>query len=551
MRHRFLAVLRLLTAGFLIVAVRLAYVQLWRHAELSRRAENQSARRIQDSPRRVDILDRNGRPLAQSVRSASCYADPRSLASTEQAARRLGAVLSVDPAVLRRKIKDAPGAFVWLKRGLTMTEVQDVEGLKLKGVGLQWDYRRDYPEGSLAAPVLGFVGGDGRGLSGLEHEFDESLIDRGSSRLYVRDGRGARLSLESMDPPSARGGLRLSLDRTIQYIAERELERGMQRSRAKSGVIVVQDPHTGEILAMANRPAKSLNDVARLNPSDLTIPAAQWVFEPGSTFKVVTAAAAFEEGLVRSQETFDCERGRWKFADIVINDHEPEGVLTFARAMEVSSNIGLAKVGLRLGKERFYDYVRAFGFGSRASGEIPGESAGILRVPRRWSAVSLPILSFGQEVGVTALQLAGAYSVLANGGWLMEPRLCLSLEDASGRRREWPTPARVRRVVTAENAAAVTRLLEGVVERGTGRDAALDGWFVAGKTGTAQKIDARTRAYSPEHYVASFCGFAPSRRPRLTIVVVFDEPKGIAWGGYNAGPVFRNVAAHADRKSVV
>ncbi len=398
----------------------------------------------------------------------------------------------------------------------------------------------------MATPLLGYVGNEGRGLSGLEQMFDGWLTDPRPARRSLRDGKGAGVSLASASTEEGEGSwLRLTLDRTLQYMAERELEWGLKRSRAKAGLILVQDPWTGEILAVASGPRALDGEDAPSHPADLSIPFVQWVFEPGSTFKIVAAAAALEEKMVRAEETFDCENGDWAYADIRIHDHTKENVLTFAQVMERSSNIGFAKVSLRLGKEKFYKYVRAFGFGSLTGSEIPGESAGLVRPLWRWSGVTLPVMSFGQEVGVTALQLAGAYSAVANGGTLLEPRLLKEARNSSGETRSWPPSTVVRRVMSPGTSETLKKMLQGVVTRGTGHDALLEGWTVAGKTGTAQKVDPKTGRYSPDRFIASFCGFVPAERPRLTIVVVYDEPQGVSWGGYNAGPVFRNVAWHA------
>jgi cell division protein FtsI (penicillin-binding protein 3) len=544
MRIRLLFLHVLMSAGFAAVLARLAYVQIWRHEELVARAEQQSSRIIRPAPQRGLIVDRDGRVLAESVRTASAYADPTMIPRVEALSHRLSGPLGMSAAEISRKIHGAEGSFVWLRRFLPVEAAQAVEEADLSGVGLKWDYRRSYPNGALAAPLLGFVGDDGRGLSGMELAFDGTLIEPGEARRTVKDARGRNLSV---GPPQEEAGaqVRLALDRTLQFIAERELEWGMERSRAKAGVVVVQDPSTGEILALAARPCNLTADRRPSEARGLSIPAAQWNFEPGSTFKLVTAAAALEEGKVRPQEVFFCENGRWKFADRTIRDHEPRGLLTFTQCMEDSSNIGMAKVGLRLGKETFYDYVRAFGFGSRTGSDIPGEEGGLLRPPKEWSSTSLPVMSFGQEVGVTALQLTAAYSALANGGTLMEPRVVLESRDAEGRERRWPTGVVVRRVLSPATAHTLTKILEGVILRGTGGDARLDGWSAAGKTGTAQKIDPATRTYSEKKYVASFIGFAPVEKPRLTIAVFMDEPSGPEWGGYNAGPVFRNIALHA------
>ncbi len=546
MRLRLLFLHLLIAGAFGAVLSRLAYLQIWKHDDLVARADQQSSLVIRPAARRGPILDRRGRVLAESVRSGSCYADPTVLRHPEAAAHRLASALDMPAREIAEKIRDASGSFVWLRRFLPVERAQAVEQAKIPGIGLKWEYRRSYPNGPLAAPLLGFVGDEGGGLSGLELVFDKTLVEAPPVRRALKDGRGRSLGLSpSEDEEEDAASVRLTLDRTIQFIAERELEWGVNRSHAKGGIVVVQDPATGEILALASRPSPSLSDGRPAEARDLLIPAAQWNFEPGSTFKLVTAAAALEEGAVRPQEVFYCENGKWKFADRTIRDHEPMGTLTFTQCMEDSSNIGLAKVGLRLGKEKFYDYIRAFGFGARTGSEIPGEGAGLLKPPNKWSGVSLPVISFGQEIGVTALQLAAAYSAVANGGTLLEPRIYQEVRDAGGQVRRWRPAAAVRRVVSPATADALRKILEGVVTRGTGQDAALDGWRVAGKTGTAQKLDTATGSYSDSKYVASFIGFVPASRPRLTIVVIIDEPRGPEWGGYNAAPIFKNIAWHA------
>lgn len=545
MRFRLLFLHVLTAAAFGTVLVRLAYLQIWRHQDLVARADQQSSRLIRPAPQRGPILDRQGRVLVESVRAGSCYADPAMIRSPEAVAHRLAALLDMPAREIAQKIRKKEGSFVWLRRFLSPERARAVEEARLPGVGIQWDHRRSYPNGLLAAQLLGYVGDDGHGLSGLELVFDGTLLERGEARRSLKDGRGRNLGMSPAKDDRDGAWVRLTLDRTLQFIAERELEWGMARSRAKTGIVVVQDPFTGEILALAGRPTPFTPGERPKDMKSLTIPAAQWNFEPGSTFKLVTAAAALEEGVVRPREVFHGENGKWKVAGHTIRDHEPKGLMTFTQCMEVSSNIALAKVGMKVGKERFYDYIRAFGFGARTGSEIPGEGAGLLRPPSKWSGTSLPVLSFGQEVGVTALQLAAAYSAVANGGMLLEPRLYRQARDGSGSERRWDSGAVVRRVVSAATAETLKRMLEGVVVRGTGQDAKLEGWTAAGKTGTAQKLDPATGSYSDTRYVASFIGFAPVTKPRLTIVVILDEPQGLEWGGYNAGPIFRNIANHA------
>lgn len=545
LRLRFRSVQLALCLGFAVVLVRLAYLQLWCHEALSKRAESQFLRVVRPIPRRGPILDREGRPLASSVRVGSCYADPTLLRKPEKVAQLLAGPLQMSSSSILEKIRSNKSSFVWLKRFMSVEEAQAVERLNLFGVGLKWEYRRDYPNGFLAAHVLGFVGMEGQGLSGIEQMSNDWIVDARPPRQAMRDGHGSGVGDGAVEDQSDRAWVKLTLDRTLQYIAERELDWGMQRSRARAGMIVVQDSHTGEVLAMASRPSFSLTAERPSDLEQLQIMPVHWVFEPGSTMKAVMAAAALEENVVKPTDLFDCENGQWKFADIKIHDHEKRGILSFAQVIEYSSNIGTAKASLRLGRTKLHDYLRAFGFGSRTGSEIPGEAPGLLKPVNKWSGVSLPVISFGQEVGVTAIQLACAYSALANGGMLMEPRLFLEMVGADGERREWKDPLLVRRVISEKTAQQVTKILRGVVERGTGVDAKLDGWSVAGKTGTAQKIDPRTRQYSANKFIASFCGFVPAVNPRLTIVVVYDEPQGVEWGGYNAGPVFRNVAWHA------
>jgi cell division protein FtsI (penicillin-binding protein 3) len=545
MRFRFHLVRLAVTLGFIAVLGRLGYLQLWCHDRLLSKVENQSQRTIREAPRRGPILDRNGAPLAESMRTGSCYADPRMVRQPREVARRLAPILQMPAETIAEKMRKAPGSFVWLKRFMSLEQARAVEKLNLSGVGLAWEYRRAYPDGDMASHLLGFVGSEGRGLSGMEMIYDEWLVQDVPERLAFRDGRGVGVSVESSRETPEPAYVRLTIDRTLQYMAERELEWGMKRSKSRSGQIIVQDPWTGEILAAASRPNLALSGKADADPERLAIPSVHTVFEPGSTFKIVTAAAVLEEEAVRPQETFYCENGAWKYSDVTIHDHTQEKILSFAQVMERSSNIGFAKAVLRLKRDVFFGYVKSFGFGTLTGSEIPGESSGLLNPLSRWSGVTMPMVSFGQEIGVTALQLACAYSAVANGGSLLEPRFVREVRDQHGEVKTWPVRTEVRRVSSPKTAEAIKRMLQGVVSRGTGQAASLDGWTVAGKTGTAQKIDPRTRRYSPDKFVASFCGFVPADKPRLTIVVVYDEPQGISWGGYNAGPVFKNVAWHA------
>jgi cell division protein FtsI (penicillin-binding protein 3) len=341
----------------------------------------------------------------------------------------------------------------------------------------------------------------------------------------------------------------LTIDKTLQYIVEQELAAQMAISKPKSGTVVVQDPHTGEILAMATAPSFNPNMWGipghTEGPETLKNPAVEKVIEPGSTFKIVTAAAALEEQLVRPTDLIDCENGKWQIAGRTIHDHEKDSVIPFTTVLAHSSNIGTAKLAIKMGQNNLYRFSRAFGFGIPSGVGLPGDGAGILRSPQQWKAGSLATISFGQEVGVTVVQMVNAFSVIANGGTLLEPRLFKGIIDEKGDYREWETRRTIRKVISGKTVATMRKILQEVVDNGTGKAAAVSGITVAGKTGTAQKIDPKTRQYSPNRYLASFCGFAPVDRPRLVIGVFLDEPATNYWGGSEAAPLFSRIVRNA------
>lgn len=402
--------------------------------------------------------------------------------------------------------------------------------------------RRFYPNGSLASSILGFVGIDGHGLSGIEAAFNNILEGHGTVTRCWRDGQG-RIVAERIDNADQDLiHIKLTLDRRIQHIAERELESAVMHTQSKSGIVIVQDPRSGEILALASVPSPSL-DPNHPPPLDLLkIPAVSNVFEPGSTFKIVTAAAALEEGIVHPNELFDGENGSWKLYNLTIHDHEPQGLMTFSQVIERSSNIGTAKIAQRLGPQKLFRYAHAFGFGSYPGSGLPGETWGLLKPPREWSGVSNAMISFGQEVGATALQVAVAYSAVANHGILMQPQAIRSLIKDSGKTLWNSEPIPVRRVISEKTANQLRDILVRAVEEGTGTLAKVPGYVVAGKTGTAQKIDPATGKYSPQKMVVSFCGFLPAHDPKVTVFVILDDPAGVSWGGTHAAPVFSRIA---------
>lgn len=539
---------------FLFVIGRLGYLQLYCHAALQERVDREQSRahRTAEGEPRGAILDRSGAVLSMSIQGGACFADPHRVLNAESSARLLSPLLHEPAAVLKAKLMQRK-RFVWLARRLDPETAEQVKALKCPGVTVTTDIKRFYPEESLAAHTLGIVGDSQQGLSGVELMAERWLSGRAipdlfNSWSFAKPKSGMHFSGRSDLTPHS---VVLTLDRTLQMIVEQELSLQMKLSRPKSGTVVIEDPQTGEILAMATAPSFDPNlwgspmQPPDLGPEQLKNPAVEHVFEPGSTFKLVTAAAALEEGRVNPMDTFFCENGSWEIPGRTIHDHEKEGWLTFTQVISRSSNIGTAKVGRRLGRDPLYRYARAFGFGMPSGCGLPGDGSGILRATKEWRASSLETISFGQEVGATPLQMVNAYSAIANGGWLMEPRLYKGLVDENGKYREWAIAPPVRRVVSPRTVAILKMILQNVVDEGTGKAAQVVGLTVAGKTGTAQKIDPRTRQYSDALYMASFCGFAPVNKPKIVIGVFLDEPQTNYWGGSEAAPLFSRILKHA------
>jgi cell division protein FtsI (penicillin-binding protein 3) len=442
-------------------------------------------------------------------------------------AAKLGALLGMNPRRIEAKIR-ARGRFVWISRNVPAPVVSAIKAEKLPGICFQTERRRHYPIGMLAGHILGLVGRDQQGLCGIERLYDKTL--------------SAVAPANSKIP---RGDVYLSLDSFVQQVAERELEWGVKKSGAKRGMVLAQDPNTGDVLAMAYWPPLSLDPDASPNPLDMRVPGLVDVFEPGSTFKIVVAAAVLEEKAIGPHETFDGEKGAWKVKDVTIHDHEPLQHMSLEDIIVHSSNIGASKLAERLGAERLYEYARLFGFGVFPGSGFTSEARGVLRPLSKWSGVSKYMVSFGQEIGVTGIQIVGAYSAIANGGILMEPRLVEKIVGDDGKIAWQSSPSEVRRVVSKPTAAEVTRILEAVVDKGTGVHASIS-WDpnmkVAGKTGTAQKWDAVHHRYHDILALVSFAGFFPADKPKVAMLVVLDEPEGRRWGGLDAAPVFRRIA---------
>jgi cell division protein FtsI/penicillin-binding protein 2 len=521
---------------------RLAYLQLFRHGDYLARAQRQQQRTIEITPKRGAIYDRNMRPLAMSLEVDSAFAIPSELGENRAlAAKLLSGVLGIPRDVLEAKFNSG-GTFVWVSRKLPPQKAEAVTALNLKGVYLQKENERFYPKRELAAHVLGFVDIDEKGQAGIERELDsvirgqsEKIVVMADARQRWFDGRAAQREKGA--------NVVLTLDEKIQYIAERELAAAIAKTHAIAGSVVVMNPNDGEILAMANWPRFNPNAAGDASGEVRMNRAVSVAYEPGSTFKLITLAAAFDQGITRPEEVFDCENGAVYVAGHRIRDHKPFGLLTVSDILAKSSDVGAIKIALRLGAPKFYDYIRAFGFGAQTGVDLPSESRGMLRHLENWRPLSIGSISMGQEVGVTPIQLATAVSAIGNGGLLHRPLIVSELHRGSeGLAVPGDSaPPEPKRVIRPETAATLRRLMEGVVLHGTGTLARLDGWTAAGKTGSAQKIDPDTGRYSPTQLIASFTGFAPINSPAVTVLVSLDSPVGLHEGGQVAAPVFKRI----------
>lgn len=532
-----------LVVWMLAIGARLVQLQVNQHEELASRARSQQVGAIETSPSRGQLLDRQGRELARSIDTESFFADPREIPNTDNAARRIAAVTGQDRTELASRLSEAKETnkkFVWIVRRLDIQSASKLDQLNLDGIYSRKEPKRYYPNDSLAAHVIGFVGTDEIGLSGVEQYYNEKIRGEAGKVFLERDRD--RRAFESYEVQSHPGQtVVLTIDQTIQYRTEQALSAAVDRAHAKSGAAIVMDPRTGEILALANAPTFDPNQPAANSAEARANGALQNIYEPGSTFKIVAYSAAIEKGLVKPDDKIDCQMGQITVAGRLIHDGHPYGVLTVADALAKSSNVGAIKLSLLVGNESMYEYMKRLGFGSRTGIDLAGESPGILRTLSRWQPSSIGSLAIGQEVGVTPLQMATAYSVLANGGTLVKPHLLRELRAPDGSILFQAKPE-TRPALKPETTEALRGMFEGVTLHGTAKKAQLDGYTAAGKTGTAQKVDPRTHAYSATKFIGSFVGFAPVKNPAVVIVVVIDEPLGSYHGGDVAAPVFREIA---------
>ena len=564
-RVRFVYVAMFFCAWAAVIAVRLGWLQVVRHGDFVDRAKQQQERGFEVAPHRGVLYDRNLRELAMTVMVDSVYAVPSELGENRKDdAALLAKIVHVDPLdhfTTEQQMGarfNASRHFAWVARKLDPETANRVRELNLKGVYFQKEFKRFYPNGDLAAHVLGYVGTDDDGLGGLERKFDDELHGTPGHELTAIDAKRHVLGSDESEPQPGEN-LVLTIDSNIQYMAERALDAQMAKVKAAHGTVVVQDPHTGQILALAVSPRFNPNDSRHLNADSLTDLAVSDVYEPGSTFKLVTYSAALDAAGVQPTDMVDCQGGAMTMYGRTLHDDKSDhfGVVTVQYALEHSSDVGAAKMALKLGPNKFYSYIKGFGFGERSGIELPSETKGLLQAPHKWGSTSILSIAIGQEIAVTPVQLVSMVSAIANGGVYMPPHVLLqSTDEMKGDARleaepfrpayQLPTtlPDGAHRVITELTAGKMRSMMAGIVTEGTGKAAQLNGYSSAGKTGTAQKIDPATHTYSHTKLVASFAGFAPVSAPAISVTVVIDTPTAGAslYGAAVSAPVFRDVA---------
>jgi cell division protein FtsI (penicillin-binding protein 3) len=529
--------------ALVVLLVRLGFIQIFKSSKYLSLAQNQSRAVIEMQPARGKIVDRLGRELALDVRLDSLYAVSKEIKDKERVADKLQSVLGLSRSMIRERI-GRDKLFVWIARKLSMAKAEAVKKLKIDGLNFMKESLRVYPKGQTACHLIGFTDIDNNGLEGIELHYNSFLKGVPGWRLVQKDAKQRELVSKELEmvPPVDGYNIHLTIDEVIQSLTEKELARTCEKFNAKGGSIVVVEPKTGDILAMATYPLYDLNQSGKSKPEIRRNRAITDLFEPGSVFKAFTLAAIVENKTFSLDESFYCERGSWAVAGKVLHDHKGHGSLTFRQVIEKSSNIGTVKGAMRLGGDKLYKAIRDFGFGQRTGIGLAGEINGLIPHPKSWSRSSIINIPIGQGVAVTPVQLAMAVAAIANNGQLMKPRIISHIDDAQGEVIQSAQPQVVRQVISKATSLQVRTVLEGVVSRGTGKKAAVPGFKAAGKTGTAQKI-LPNGTYSHDHFIASFVGFVPYDEPKAVIVVSIDEPRPVYYGGEVAAPAFSNLAA--------
>jgi cell division protein FtsI/penicillin-binding protein 2 len=542
---RFLFIVAIFTIWIFGIGVRLVHLQVNQSDELRKKAVKQRSNTFHDRVLRGSILDRSERALAISLKVKSLFADPTKIADIEQTSKKVAEVLAEKPSEilsLIRKAKNANRQFVWLARKLDEEKVKKIDELHIAGLGWQEEQKRSYPHGILASNVVGFANSEEVGQAGIELSQEKFLRGEVVKGIQKRTRDGRVFDREETEETVQPKDIVLTLDYSIQYKTEKALAKGVQNARAKSGTAVVLDPKTGEILAMASVPTFDPNKFGEVAAENLSNKAIQNFYTPGSTFKLITYGGSLEEGLIKPEGKIDCSKGFIEVAGRPIKDSHKIGTVSYAEALAVSSNVAAVRTGLSLGKEKFYDYAKKFGFGAVTGVELPAETGGILHPLDDWNPDSLASVSLGYEIGVTTLQTASAFATIANEGIRVKPHIVKQIKDSSGNIFDQTESEKVQ-VVSPAAARDMRKMLQKVVVSGTGVKAQVSGYSVAGKTGTAWKYDDKLKKINENKYVSSFVGFAPADNPSVVIVVVLDEPRGeYRDGGHVSAPIFREIA---------
>jgi cell division protein FtsI (penicillin-binding protein 3) len=533
----------LLVFCFVLIVGRMFQLQVLKKEQLYKLAAQQQHVQIPLVPKRGTVYDSKGNELAVSIEVDSVYADARKVIDPGKTARALASILQVDREELEKKLM-SQRPFEWVQRKISSKEVEQIKALRLPGIFFLKENRRFYPNSQLAAHLVGFVGLDSKGLEGIEFQYDALLNGVNHVWTSARDALGREITMGKVpfEKEDHYRNIVLTIDKSIQHVTEAELGRGVEQWGAKGGIAIAMDPSTGKILAMASYPTFNPNQFIQSRSKSWRNRGVSDAFEPGSLFKAFLAAAALEEQVVRPSDSFFCENGSYTVYDRTIHDTTKHGWLTVQQIIKLSSNIGASKVGEKMGRDRFYRYISAFGFGEKTRINLPGEGKGIVHHPRYWPPVALDTISFGQGISVTGIQLVTALAAIANGGFLMKPYVVEKIIDEKGEVVQFFKPEVIRKVISEETAKKVTGLLKATTEKGgTGEGAVPAGYEVAGKTGTAQKADALLGGYSPDRYTSGFIGFAPSDEPKLVLLVVIDEPQKNNYGGVVAAPIFKAI----------
>lgn len=523
--------------------LRLIDLMILNHKSLSEKAKQQHIKVEDIQVRRGIIFDREGRQLALNLELDSLYCEPDSMQLDKKGLKKLAFAMAKEPKAILTRIPEK-GKFAWIERKLDPDIAEKVRYLNIKGIGLMNEAKRVYPKGRLASHIVGSVGVDNQALEGVELHFDQYLKTRGGKVFLEKDAGGRTLS-SGVDKEAKGNNIVLTIDEGLQGIVEREIEKAMVQWRAAAASVIMMDPFTGEILALANRPSYDPNNPGNAKDFEKRNRAITDYYEPGSTFKIVAGVGALEENIVKPHTLFDVSRGSIEVGGKTIRDVHKYGVLTFKEVIQKSSNVGTIMIGMKLGKERIYKYEKLLGIGEKTGIDLPGEVSGLMLPPERWSGTSLGAIPIGQEVAVTPLQILRAYSAIANGGFLVRPHVVSEIISPEGQLLFSFMDNEKKRIISPGTAGMFKEILKSVVEGGTGERASVEGEEVAGKTGTAQMIDPKTKRYSREKYVSSFVGFVPVDNPRFALIVVVYEPKGQIYGGVVASPVFRDIANQA------